>query len=106
MLIILISMAIFIYIVGIIFYIYNETAENIEFHEGGLLGIGYNTCSNRKITFKDIKMSLLWPTMGVTWFIKTTVWMTLDSLDFIFLFFCYKKYKKSKFYKFMNRIFG
>jgi hypothetical protein len=95
---------VFVYIAGICAYVSAETIEKIEFHEGGFLGMGYTTNSNRDVTPKDMRMALLWPILLTFWFIKTTIWILNDLLSFVLLIFGYK-YRESKIFKFINKKF-
>ena len=62
---ILIIMSILIYIVGICIYIYNKTIVHVESYEGKFFCTTTHT-----ITFKNVKMSLIWPMLFILWFIK------------------------------------
>lgn len=62
---ILIITSILIYIVGMCIYIYNKTIVHIEAHEGRFFCTTMHT-----ITFKHVKMSLIWPILSMLWFIR------------------------------------
>lgn len=50
-----------------------DTSENYKHHEGGFLGMGYTTNSNRKGTVADKRKALFWPVLLVWWFLKVTI---------------------------------
>lgn len=92
-----------VYIIGIIGYIHTETIDDVRFHEGGFLGMGYHTCLHRAITTKDARKGLLWPILLIFWFIKGIAWSLNDLVASILLIFNYK-YKETKVYKFIDDV--
>jgi hypothetical protein len=61
----IIDFLIFVYIIGICIYIYNGTIVHIKPHQGKFFCTTIHT-----ITFKHVKMSLIWPILFMLWFIK------------------------------------
>lgn len=95
-------MGIFFYAFGIYLYIDSKTTENVKFHDGGFLGLGYTTCGFRETTAKDARMSLLWPILLALLFTKTIAWMLHNCLSFIPLLLGFN-YKSTKTYKYIDK---
>lgn len=92
-------------IFGIIFYIAiiyidvsNETTENVNFHDGGFLGLGFTTCDHRDATPQDVRRALIWPIRGFWWFTKTSIWIFAESIHGVLLIFNYR-FRESNIYK-------
>ena len=98
----LIVFGIIVYVVGIFTYIFTETMENVESHEGGFLGMGYVTHDNREMTAKDARISLLWPFLLIFWFVKALLWVLHDCLSFIPLLLGFN-YKDTRAYKYIDK---
>lgn len=93
------------YVVGIILFIDNETVEDVTFHDGGFLGMGYTDCTHRKITSKDARKSIIWPIIFLYSLSKTVIWAINDIIYFIGLLFGLY-YNKTRLYKFIDEKFS
>lgn len=90
-----------IYIGGILAYLDAETIGEVEFHEGGFLNFGYTTCSNREVTVKDVRLSLIWPFVLMMYVVKSSISIFNDCLGFIFLIVGFK-YKNTRLHKYID----
>jgi len=97
--------AIFIYVIIMFFYVCSETAENFEFHEGGFLGMGYTTNTNREPTTKDVRRALIWPILFIIYIVKTIIWFINDCLSFLLLIVGFH-YGETRLYYYIDRKFG
>ncbi|MFW6046954.1 MAG: hypothetical protein ACOCP4_04120 [Candidatus Woesearchaeota archaeon] len=100
-----------LYILGIIFYIYGiyifineKTVEDVEFHDGGFLGMGFTTCTHRNVTPKDVRESIFWPIILLYYILKWMIWFINDIIHFIGLIFGFY-YNKTRLYKFIDEKF-
>lgn len=92
------------YLIGIGVYVSTETAEDFKYYDGGFLGLGYTTNSNRETTPKDVRLGLIWPILFIISVIKMTIWLINDILYFILLIIGYD-YRKTKIYNFIDKKF-
>ncbi len=92
------------YIVGIITYIITFIEENVEFHDGGFLGMGYTTSDHRRMTPKDMRKGLIWPILFIIFFIKLLILLLNDIIYAIILIFGID-YSNTRIYKFIDNKF-
>lgn len=92
-----------IYLIFVFVEISCRTIDNVKFHDGGFLNMGYTTHSNRNPDRKDVLIAMIWPIILIIWFIKTTIWLiNIDILPIPLLLFNIK-YKKTKMFKLINK---
>ena len=90
--------ALVVYLLGIAVDIHCETMQNVKFHDGGFLNMGYTTCNHRDASPKDVRRALIWPLRLVFWFSIATFWLVHDLLKGILLIFNFR-YGETKLYK-------
>lgn len=103
--IIITIVALVIYIIGVVGYVCGETVTNVEYHEGGFLGMGYTTNSNRETTGRDVRMGLIWPILLIIFFVKACIWLLNDLLGTLLLAIKID-YKNTRMYYWIDRTFN
>lgn len=96
--------AVVIYIVFVFVEVNCSTTINTKYHDGGFLGLGYITSGNREAEPRDVRRALIWPIIGVIFFVKSIVWILNDIVAGFLLIFNFN-YKQTKLYQFIYRNF-
>ena len=100
----IVGIIIIIYIIGIILVASSETIENVKFHDGGFLNLGFTTNDNREMTAHDVRKGLIWPITLIVFFI-TGCFYFLNEILRGFLLIFNLEYKNTKMYKTINKWF-
>lgn len=91
-----------IYIIGVSICCYTATIENVEFHDGGFLSMGYTTCDHRDLTPKDARHSLIWPLVILAYGICIAAYSIVylaNNMFKVFLLIFNFRYAKTKMYE-------
>ena len=98
MLIILIIAFILVYFIGLGIVANSETIQNVKFHKGGFLNLGYTTNNNRRIEKKDIIKGMIWP-VDLVWSMFRGCIGIINEILGVFLLLFNSNYRDSKFYE-------
>lgn len=62
-----------------------DTTENVEYHDGGFLNLGFTTCDYRRATTKDVWKAIFWPIRAVWFTLKGIILLTNLVLGLVLL---------------------